>query len=185
MEDLDNSLQAVHLAVSENNVMYLKEKFSKHVLNPCPPCMCCVEAQWREDFEAKVKKMIPLEKITDIEVHESGANELITPGCMCPPACNPISIEVPVSKTLINTAGGIGPELIIEGIEDANSFRRFVMDLKKRGGGGIAAPIAAPMQQGMGMSPATIGANSEMLSLLQDIRNSNIEIRDILRQAHG
>jgi len=175
--DMETATQATHLALSADNVMYLKEKHATHVLNPCPPCLCCVSGSYREDFAPKIKKLIPFEKITDIEVHEAGSNELVTPGCQCPPVFNPISIEVPISKAFINTAGGNGPELIIDGIADANAFRRKVMELKK--GGGAAPTPLAPSQQSMGA--ATIGASSEMVTLLRDIAGSNRQIVNLLQ----
>lgn len=177
-EDKEVDARATHLAVSQHNVMYLKEKRSMHVLNPCPPCLCCVPARYRDDYDPKIRKLIPIEKITDIEVHEAGSNELIEPGCQCPPACNPISIEVPISQAFINTAGSQGSELIIEGIEDANGFRRLVMDLKRGKGGG---PSAAPNQ--LSMDPSTIGNSGEVVSLLQNIANSNREIVNLLKKA--
>jgi len=175
--DFEAEVHSIHLAVSANNVMYLRQKFPKHVLNTCPPCMCCVVGNYRSDYDPKIRKLIPLEKITDIEVHEAGSNELVTPGCMCPPECNPRSVEVPVSKTMINTAGGLGPELIIEGIEDANGFRRRIMTMKQGGA------MPAPKQMGMAMpaSPATLGASTEMVNLLRDIASSNKEIVNVLR----
>lgn len=237
-EDLETETRASHLAVSQFNVMYLKDKYAKHKLNPCPPCMCFNEASYREDFEPKTKKTIPLEKITDIEVQEAGSNELVPPpgfssfafllvglmllampvgflmatslglevnvaedsalvlfglvyflvqsgpridntggqfGCNFPPKCNPISMELPVSKALVNTAGSSGPELIIDGIEDANGFRRLIMNLKKGGSS------FAPRQQAMSMQPATLGANSEVLSLLRDIAKSRREMVELLQ----
>merc|ERR1712228_246563 len=115
--------------------MYLKERVSVHALNPCPPCLCCLEGMWRDDFQAKVRKLVPLEKITDCEVQEAGYNELVPPGCMCPPACNPVSMEVPISMTMVNTAGSQGHELVLRGVQEASEFRRFVMDLKQKGPG--------------------------------------------------
>merc|ERR1740138_308478 len=49
-EDLEADYYAVHLAVSQHNVMYMKERVAKHVLNPCPPCTCCIKGNYREDF---------------------------------------------------------------------------------------------------------------------------------------
>eukprot|EP00746_Dinoflagellata_sp_MGD_P022625 gnl/MRDRNA2_/MRDRNA2_152927_c0_seq1.p1 gnl/MRDRNA2_/MRDRNA2_152927_c0~~gnl/MRDRNA2_/MRDRNA2_152927_c0_seq1.p1 ORF type:complete len:278 (+),score=52.63 gnl/MRDRNA2_/MRDRNA2_152927_c0_seq1:72-905(+) len=177
-KDFEAEFNAAHLAVSNSNVMYLLEKHGKHVVNPCPPCMCCFEFNWSEDYGARIRKLIPLEKITDIEVQEAGSNELLTPGCICFPPncckCNPESLESLFSKSAINTAGSIGPELIIEGIQDANGFRRLVMDLKKRGGGG--GPSDAPKQQSMSGGPQMIGASEELVSLLKGIYESNLEI---------
>jgi len=223
-EDLEVGTRAAHLAVSEYNVMYVKEKYANHKLNPCPPCCCCNKAMHKEDFEPKVRKLIPFQKITDIEVHEAGSNELVSPPtvasvfylvafvavlvllvqwmrgeipeglvsespafllvggflalsffkppfkCNFPPICNPVSMELPISKALISTAGSDGPELVIEGIKDANGFRRMVLDMKKKVSG------FAPMQQGMSTEPAALGANSEVLSLLRDIAKSRREI---------
>lgn len=171
-EDKGAEIEAEHIALSATNVMYMRQKFAKHALNPCPPCMCCVEGNYREDFEPKVRKLIPYEKITDVEVHEAGSNELVPPGCHCPPKCNPESIEVPISITHLNTAGSAGTELVIQGIEDAAGFRRKVLELKRGGA------IAPPVQQQMGMpAPAAIGAASpETLAVLREIASSNREI---------
>jgi len=171
-ENQENEINAEHLAVSELNVMYLKEKFPKHVYIGCPPCTCCLESSYREDYDAKVRKLIPIEKITDIEVHEAGSNELVIPCC----ACTPTSVEVPISKALVNTAGSHGPEVVIEGIEDASDFRRLVMDLRKNKGAS-----GAPAQQGM-PSASTVGANSEMVSLLKDIASSNRQIVQLMQK---
>lgn len=165
-DDMETKNNAIHLALSRYNVMYMTEKYAVHQPNPCPPCMCCVPGTWREDFQPKLKKMIPLEKITDVEVQEADSNELVPPGCHCPPQCNPISITVPVSKTSINTAGSPQAELIINGIYDANEFRRKVMNAKR-------GTTSAPLQQGMAtngsIAPSQIGASANVVGLLQDI----------------
>lgn len=169
--DKETEINSTHVAVSEANVMYLVEKYPKHVYVGCPPCSCCCESSYREDYSPKVRKLIPIEKITDIEVHEAGSNELVVPCC----ACTPVSLEIPISKALVNTAGSHGPEVIIDGVEDASAFRRLVMDLKK---GGINRP---PAQQGM-PSASSLGATSEMVSLLKDIANTNRQIVQILQK---
>ena len=87
--DAASAREAQHLAVSAHNVMFLSTKHSVHTLNPCPPCMCCNRDNYIEDFAPKTRKMIPIEKITDIELLEAGSNELVPPGCHCPPKCNP------------------------------------------------------------------------------------------------
>lgn len=66
--------------------------------------------------------------------------------------------NVPVSVTKINTAGSHGPELVIKGIDDANEFRRKVLNLKRGMG-------SAPAQQGMAspigsVAPSQIGASA-------------------------
>lgn len=174
--DSEKQARSVHLAVSAQNVMYMTLMYPKHVLNPCPPCCCFNPGSYREDRMPKTRKFIPLEKITDIEVMEAGANELVMPpccGCTCPPQCNPVSIELPVSKAFVNTAGSNGSELIIDGIQDANGFRRLVNDLKHR------AKASVPGQEVMASS--TPGESKEMVSLLREIASSNREIVDLLK----
>merc|ERR1712107_193194 len=86
-----------------------------------------------------------------------------------PPVFNPVPLELPFSKAVINTAGSNGAELIIDGIEDANAFRRMVMELKNRS---RAQARSAPQQQGMPGMPATpevLVASSEVVALLQGI----------------
>lgn len=179
-DDFEAETRATHVAVSDHNVMYLKERYVKHVVVPCPPCACCFEMAYREDFAPRIRKLIPIEKITDVEVHDSGSNELVVPCC----SCNPVSIEVPITQSFINTAGGSGVELTIGGIQDAKGFRRLVMDLRKRGAGGGGA-LAAPAQMGMGgggTSASQLGASSEMLSVLKDIANSNRELVKLMQK---
>lgn len=180
--DLEASYGAIHVALSRTHVMYLSEKYPVHALNPCPPCMCCVAANYKEDFAPKTRKTIPFEKITDIEVSEAGANRLIQPGCMCPPQFNPISLEIPFSSSAVNTAGNHGVELVIQGIKDPKGFRKQVMDMKNKGNGGgtgvSALSALAPAQEVMGAP----GNASEMTRLLQDIANSQREANDIHRQ---
>jgi len=185
--DAENALKANHLALSNEHVMFLTEKHSVHVLNPCPPCCCCSEGSYREDFKPKTRKLIPFEKITDVEVQEAGSNELVTPTCcccQCPPSCNPVSVDLPVSKTLISTAGSQGPELVLFGVTDANAFRRKILD-SKRGG-------PAPRQQAMesaslgevgparaslgGVGPALVERIVELTTLVKDIAESNREL---------
>lgn len=79
---------------------------------------------------------------------------------------------------MINTAGSGGTELMLEGIHDANGFRRLVMDLKQRG----PAASAAPLQQGMSVAPSVLGASSEVVTLLRDIASSNRDIVQLLQE---
>jgi len=180
-EDQEGQLKSRYLAVSNHNIMYLQTKYPVHKLNPCPPCMCCAKGNYLEDFAPKSRKAIPIEKITDIEVKDAGSNELVKPGCRCPPACNPISVVVPVSQAFVNTAGSNGPELVIEGIRDASAFRRLVMDIKK-GMGPASGLSSAPGQMGMSNPPTSLGSSSEVVSLLRDIAESNRRIEQALQK---
>jgi hypothetical protein len=106
--DFETKTRAVHLALSNSNIMYLQDKHAVHVQNPCPPCSCCCSCNYREDFKPKIRKLVPYEKITDVEVHESGNNEPIAPCCCtCPPGCNPKSVQVPFSQAFVQTAGSL------------------------------------------------------------------------------
>lgn len=180
--DQKAALDARFLAVSNHHVMYAETKYSQHVLNPCPPCCCCLEANYKEDISPKTRKMIPFEKITDVEVEEAGSNELVAPSnccCYCPPRCNPVAIEIPVSKTMVNTAGTGGVELIIEGIQNATKFRRLVMELKKGSSSQMGDAASAPRQMAMSSAAPGLGGNSEVVALLQEINSKMQMLQDI------
>merc|ERR1711907_715233 len=179
--DMENRYNAIHLAVTAHHVLYIEQKHSVHQANPCPPCSCCCAGNYQEDFAPKMRKGIPLEKITDIEIADAGSNELVTPAPFCC-SCKftPESVEIPFSKASVNTAGGLGVELTIEGIKDPKAFRKLVMDQKRgvshvAGDHKVSLDSIAPGQMSMAQN------SSEVTSLLQDIADSNRQILEVLR----